>query len=114
MHGCLIWVIYIGLDKIYLAKFEQNGSKKEAILKKNVLPKQNSFDFLDYTNNFLELLVQPSSAAAESVFSILQHFTAHSSHPSKTTWNSHTTTSLTNFNLQYGKIRAKWVIGKAK
>ena len=94
----------VGLDKICLAKFEQNGQPKERsnsaskmgcqkskmgcqFCQKSKMGKEGALSFL--TNAFrLVVLVQPSSSAAERVFSILQRFTVSSSHLWRTTWNS--------------------------
>ena len=86
---------------------KMGSQKKEAILKQNGLPKQIGLTKSKmgkeycYSNNF----VQPSSAVAESVFSILQYFTTHLWTTTCTGTLSHvtSTTLLTNMKLQYAK-----------
>ena len=95
----------LGLDKICLAKFEQNGQPKERsnsaskmgcqkskmgcqFCQKSKMGKEGALSFL--TNAFrLVVLVQPSSAAAESLFnSTALYRSAACSHLWRTTWNS--------------------------
>ena len=120
---------WVGLDKICLAKFEQNGQPKERsnsaskmgcqFCQKSKMGKEWAFR--------LVLLVQPSSAAAERIFQFYSALQLSSSHLWRTTWNSllccNTTLLIrfSNFCLHFNYsmqkrnfLKAKWVKERAK